>query len=141
VNRVSHDLQEWRSQKTQLLGVVFAVTELIKPLSNCPGLSEAQQLEFIKMTDTSDLPPNDIDTFEGDRFILLRDIDTRPGLAKGRRCPALQMKNRTGVFRFDDDEARNSTRIRLMSVEAAHITPPGIRHSWCLVSADQNVHK
>jgi hypothetical protein len=89
VNRVSDDLQEWRSQKAQLLGVVFALMELIEPLSNCPGLSEAQQLEFIKMIDTSDLPPNDIRTFEGDRFILLLNTDTRPGLAKGRRCRAL----------------------------------------------------
>jgi hypothetical protein len=62
VNMVSHDLQESRSQEAQLLGVVFALTELIKPLSNCPGLSEAWQLQFIEMIDTSDLPPNDIHT-------------------------------------------------------------------------------
>jgi hypothetical protein len=89
VNRVSHDLQEWRSQEAQVLGVVFALTELIKQLSNCLGLSEAQQLELIKMIDTSGLPPNDIHTFEGDRFILLRNNVTRPGLAKGNLCRAL----------------------------------------------------
>jgi hypothetical protein len=82
----------------------------IKPLSNCPGLSEAQQLEFIEMIDTSDLPPNDIHTFEGGWFFLLLNTDTRPGLAKGRRCRALQMRNRTGVFQFGDDEARTLTR-------------------------------
>jgi hypothetical protein len=139
VNRVSHDLQEWGSQEAQLLGVVFALTELIQPLSNCPRLSEAQQLEFIKMIGTSDLPPNDIHTFEDDRFILLLNTDTRPGLAKGRRCRALQMKNRTVFFQFDDDEPRTLTRIRFMLVEAAHITPPGIWRAWCLVSADQSV--
>jgi hypothetical protein len=82
VNQVSHDLQEWRSQETQLLGVVFAFTELIKSLSNCPGLSEARQLEFIEMIDTSRLPPNDIHTFEGDRFFLLPNTDTWPGWHK-----------------------------------------------------------
>jgi hypothetical protein len=101
VNRVSHDLQEWTSQEAQSLGVVFALTELIKPLSNCPGLSEAQQLEFIEMIDASDLPPSDRHTFEGDRFILLLNADTWPGLIKGRRCCALHMKNRTVVFQFD----------------------------------------
>jgi hypothetical protein len=93
------------------------------------------------MIDTSDLPPNYIRTFEGDRFILLPNTDTRLGLAKGRRCRALRIKNRTGVSQFDDDEARTLTRIRLMLVEAAHITPPGIRHAWCLASADQSVQK
>jgi hypothetical protein len=39
VNPVSHNLQEWGSQEAQSLGVVFALTELIKPLSNCPGVS------------------------------------------------------------------------------------------------------
>jgi hypothetical protein len=48
------------------------------------------------------------------------------GLAKGRRYLALQLKTRTMVLQFDDDEARIFTRIRLMWVEAAHITPPGI---------------
>jgi hypothetical protein len=110
------------------LGVVFALTELIKPLYNCPGLSEAEQLEFIEMIDTSDLPPNDIHTFEGDWFILCLNSDARPGLAKGKSCPALQMKNRTVGFQFHDDGARTLTRIRLILVEAAHITPPGI---WC----------
>jgi hypothetical protein len=128
VNPVSHDLQEWRSQEAQSLGVVSALTELIKPLSNCPGLPEAQQLEFIEMIDTSDLPPNNIHTFEGDRFILLLKIDARPRLAKCRRCRALQMKSRTVISQFDDDEARTLTRIRLTLVEAAHITPPGIWH-------------
>jgi hypothetical protein len=134
-------LQEWRTQEAQLLDVVVALTEPIKPLSNCPGLPEAQQLELIKMIDTSDLPPNNIQTFEGDRFILLLNTDIRPGLAKRRRCRALQMKNRTGVFQFDGDEARTLTRVRLMLVEAAYITSPGIRRGWCLVSADQNVQK
>jgi hypothetical protein len=93
VNRVSHDLQEWTSQEAQSLGVVFALTELVKPLYNYPGLPEAQKLEFIEMIYTSNLPPNDIHTCERDRFILFLNIDTRPGLAKDRRCRALQMKN------------------------------------------------
>jgi hypothetical protein len=33
------------------------------------------------------------------------------------------MKNRTVVFQFDDDEARILTKIRLMLVGAAHLTP------------------
>jgi hypothetical protein len=79
MNRVSHDFQECRSQEAQTFGVVFALTELIKPLSNCPGLSEAQQLEFIEVIDTSHLPPNDIHTLKGDRFFLLPNSHTWPG--------------------------------------------------------------
>jgi hypothetical protein len=88
-------------------------------------LSEAQQLEFIEVIDTSRLPPNDIHTLEGDRPFAPR-YRHLAGLVKGRRYLALQVKNRTVVFQFDDDEARTFTRIRFMLVEAEHITPPGI---------------
>jgi hypothetical protein len=106
VNQVNHDLQDWRSQKAHILDIVSAFTQLINPLSNCPGLSETQQIDFIERIDGSDLPANDIHILEGDPFILLQNIDTRSGLAKGRRCRAAQMKNRTVVLQFDDDETR-----------------------------------
>jgi hypothetical protein len=82
VNRVSHDLKEYRSQEAKSFGVVFALTGLIKPLSNCPGLSEAQHLEFIEVIDTSHLPPNDIHALESDRFFLLPNTDTWRGWQK-----------------------------------------------------------
>jgi hypothetical protein len=50
------------------------------------------------MIDTSDLPPKDTETFEGDRLILLLITDARPELAKGRRRCAVQMKNRAVFF-------------------------------------------
>jgi hypothetical protein len=108
-----HDLQEWRSEEARSLGVVFALTELIKPLSNCLGLSEAQQNDFIEKIDTPDLPPNDIHISLGDPFILLRNIDIRSGLAKGRRCRAVQMENRTVFFQFGDNETPTLTRIHM----------------------------
>jgi hypothetical protein len=45
-------------------------------------LSEAQQLEFIEVIDTSRLPPNDIHIIEGGRFFLLPNTDTWPGWQK-----------------------------------------------------------
>jgi hypothetical protein len=111
VNQVNHDLQDWRSQKADILGVVSAFTQRIKPLSICLVLSESQQIDFIERIDSPDLPPNDIHILEGDPFILLRNIDTRSGLAKGRRCRAGQMRNRTVVLQFDDDETRALTKI------------------------------
>jgi hypothetical protein len=45
---------------------VPAFAELMKPLSNCPGTSESQQLDFIESIDTPDLPENDIQILEGD---------------------------------------------------------------------------
>jgi hypothetical protein len=110
-NQINHDLQDWRSPKARILGVVSAFTQLIKPLSNCPGLSESQQIDFIERIDRPDLPPNDIHILKGDPFILLRIIDTCSGLAKGRRFQAVQMRNRTVVLQFDDDETRALTRI------------------------------
>jgi hypothetical protein len=86
-------------------------TELIKPLSNCPGLSESQQIDFLERIDSPDLPPNDIHILETNPFILLRNMDTRSGLAKAKPCRAVQRRNRTVVVQFDDDESRALTRI------------------------------
>jgi hypothetical protein len=60
MNQVNHHLQQWRTQETRSLGITSTFTQFIKPLSNCPGLSEAQQIGFIEKIDTPDLPLNDI---------------------------------------------------------------------------------
>jgi hypothetical protein len=111
VNQINHHLQQWRTQEAESFGIVSAFTELIKPLSNYPGLSEAQQIDFIETIDTPDLPPTDIHILEGDPFILIRNIDTRSGLVKGQRCRATQIKNRTVAFQFEDSETRALTRL------------------------------
>jgi hypothetical protein len=48
VNRINHHLQQWTTQDARPFGIISAFTQLIKPLSNCPGLREAQQIDFIK---------------------------------------------------------------------------------------------
>jgi hypothetical protein len=87
-----------------------AFTKLIKPLFNCPGLSEAQQIDVIKKIETFDLPLNEIHILEGDSFTLPRNILTLSGFIKGRRCRAIQMKNRTVVFQFKNGEAMALTK-------------------------------
>jgi hypothetical protein len=111
VNQINHHLQQWRTQEARPFGITSAFTQLIKSLSNCPGLSEAQQIDFIEKIDTSDLPSNDIPCLEGDPFVLIRNFDTRSGLVNNRRCYAIQIKNRTVVFQFVDGETRALTRI------------------------------
>jgi hypothetical protein len=78
---------------------------------NCPGLSETQQINFIKKNDTPDLPSNDILILEGDPSVLIRNINIRSGLVKSRRCHAIQIKNRTVVFQFENDETRAFRRV------------------------------
>jgi hypothetical protein len=56
VNEANRELQSWRSEKDLSLGVVYVFPDLIEPLSNCPGLSEAQQIDFIESIETADLP-------------------------------------------------------------------------------------
>jgi hypothetical protein len=46
VNQIDHFLQQWRTKEARSFGIISAFTQLIKPLSNCPGLSEAQQIDF-----------------------------------------------------------------------------------------------
>jgi hypothetical protein len=111
VNAVNHELQSWRSERALSLGVVYAFTHLIKVLSNCPGSSEAQKIDFIESIETSDLSPNENHILEEDPFVVFRNIDTHFGLAKGRRYRALELRNRAVVLRFEDDERRSLTRI------------------------------
>jgi hypothetical protein len=49
-----------------------AFTQLIKPLFNCPGLSESQQIDFIEKIDIPDLRPNEIHILEGDPYICFK---------------------------------------------------------------------
>jgi hypothetical protein len=93
VNQINHHLQQWRTEEARSFGIISAFPQHIKPLSNCPGLSKAQQIDFIEKIDTSELPSNDISISEGDSFILIGNIDTRSGLVKGRHCRAIQIKN------------------------------------------------
>jgi hypothetical protein len=64
-SQINHHLQQWRTQGARSFSIVSAFTQLIKPLSNCLGLSEAQQIDFIKKIDTPDLPSNDIPIYGG----------------------------------------------------------------------------
>jgi hypothetical protein len=69
VNQINHHLQQWRTQEAQSFGIISVFIQLIKPLSNCSGLHEAQQINFIEKIDTPDLPSNDIPILEGDPVV------------------------------------------------------------------------
>jgi hypothetical protein len=97
-NQINHHLQQWRTQEARSFGIISAFTQLIKPSSNCPGLSEAQQIDFIGKIDMPDLSSNDISILEGDPFVLIINTDTRSGLAKGRRHCAYKSKTEQWFF-------------------------------------------
>jgi hypothetical protein len=65
VNQINHHLQQWRTQETRSFGIISAFIQFIKPLSNCPGLSEAQQIDFLEKIDTADPPSNDMSILKG----------------------------------------------------------------------------
>jgi hypothetical protein len=110
-NQANLRLHNWRKQAAPTLGAFVALTTLTKSLRNCPGLSEPQQNEFVERMDIPDLPPSMLEIVQGNPFILLRNIDTRAGLAKGRRCTAVDMRYRTIVLQFDDGQTFTLTKI------------------------------
>jgi hypothetical protein len=103
VNQVNRNLQEWGTQGAQPVRVASAFAELIIPLSNCPGLPESYQLDFIERIDTPDLSLSDSQVVKKDPFILLRNLDTCSDVAKGGQCRAIQIKNRAVMLQFDGD--------------------------------------
>jgi hypothetical protein len=62
---VNTRLQEWRKNGGTFLGHLHAVTDLITPLSETPGLSLCQQIDFIERFATPDLPLQHLRVCEG----------------------------------------------------------------------------
>jgi hypothetical protein len=114
--QVNNSIQQWRGTEANYLGTICAMTELVTPLPESPGLTKCQQIDFIEKFDTPDLPPHRLSFFKGDALILLRNLDTRSGLAKGRRCFVKKLLNRTVVVQFDDGTKRALTRIPIEKV-------------------------
>jgi ATP-dependent exoDNAse (exonuclease V) alpha subunit len=68
-------------------------------------------MDFIEKLETPDLPPNELFLLQGEPLLLLRNINTRIGLAKGRRCNADELGARNVVVRFDDGHRHTLPRI------------------------------
>jgi hypothetical protein len=101
-NGVNITVQEWRRLGgARPLGICRARAELVRPLANCPGLPEQQQNDYIEGLESSDLPPAQLKLFKGDVLLLLRNVDTRHGLAKRKRCLAQEMSLMTVVVAFE----------------------------------------
>jgi hypothetical protein len=80
-------IQNWRSQMGAItLGPSMARSELITPVQNCPGLAQSHQIDFVHALNTPDLLPSALKILLGDPLMLMRNVDTQAGLAKGRRA-------------------------------------------------------
>jgi hypothetical protein len=94
------------------LGEISAFAELKNGLpGNVMGITHSHQIDVVETIGSPELPPHKMLILEGDPFILLRNIDTRAGLAKGRRCNAIDMQERTVVLEFDDGKTTLTTRL------------------------------
>jgi hypothetical protein len=115
-SEVNANIQAWRGAGHNCLGTIYAVTDLVSPLPEAPGLSICQQRDFLEHLDAPDLPVYALCLYEGDPLVLLRNLDTSLGLAQGRRCSAKFIRNRTVVVCFDQGEERTLTRVPLEKV-------------------------
>jgi hypothetical protein len=90
-------------------GIVSAFAELVKPLFNCPGLSEAPQIDVIQKIETSNLHLYDIHILERDPFTLLRNISIPSAFIKGGLSCNIN-ENQTVVFQFKNHETMALTK-------------------------------
>jgi hypothetical protein len=72
-------------------------------------------MDYIEDLDLLDLPPSQLELLEGDALMLLRNINTRAGLAKGKRCRAREIGLITIVVKFENDQEDTCTfgRVRM----------------------------
>jgi hypothetical protein len=111
INRKVH---EWRrSGGARVLGICHARSELSEPVRPGHGLSLQHQMDYIEDVDLPDLPPSQLELLEGDALMLLRNINTRAGLAKGKRCRAQDMGLMTVVVRFENGQECTFGRVRM----------------------------
>jgi hypothetical protein len=113
-NEINTRVQAWRKAGgAASLGVCRSRTDLLTPFPNCPRLPIQLQIDYIEALDTPDLPPSQFELLKGDVLLLLRNINTRAGLAKGKRCVATEMGQMTVVVCFDEDRFFTFARIRM----------------------------
>jgi hypothetical protein len=113
-NEVNGQVQAWRrAGGTPSLGFCRARTELITPFPNCPGLAAQFQIDYVEQLECPDLPPTELEVFGGDVSLLLRNVNTRAGLAKGRRCVAREMGHLTLVVSFGPEDEYTFGPIRM----------------------------
>jgi hypothetical protein len=113
-NEVNAEVQAWRKAGgAPSLGVCRARTELITPFPNCPRLAEQLQIDYVERLECPDLPPTTFEVLEGDVLLLLWNVNTREGLAKGRRCIARKMGNRALVVAFGPETEYTFGAIRM----------------------------
>jgi hypothetical protein len=113
-NEINGRVQEWRRQgEATVLGSARARSEIRTPFPNSPGLAPSYQIDCIARIDTPDLPPTEFDVLLGDPCILLRNIDTGHGLAKGRRRIAIAMRGMTVVAQLDNGQEVTFPRIAM----------------------------
>jgi hypothetical protein len=67
------------AERIGLTCIVSAFTELVKPLFNCPGLPEPQQIDVIKKIEKLDLPLNDMHILEEIRSFCSEIFAPGPG--------------------------------------------------------------
>jgi hypothetical protein len=83
------------------------------PFPNCPGLAGQLQIDYVEQLECPDLPPTELEVFGGDVLLLLRNVNTRGGLAKGRRCLARGMGHLTFVVLFGPEAEYTFGPIRI----------------------------
>jgi hypothetical protein len=69
--------------------------------------------DYIEDVDLPDLPPSQLELLEGDDLMLLRNIKTRAGLAKGKRCRAQEMGLMRVVVKLDNNQECTFGRVRM----------------------------
>jgi hypothetical protein len=99
----------WRRQEIQSFGIISAFTELVKPLFNCSGLSEAQQIDVIKKIETSNLPLNDIHILKGLHSLCSEILTPRPGSSRVDAVLQCKWKPKNG-FQFKNRETMALTK-------------------------------
>jgi hypothetical protein len=119
-NRLSREvndrLQNWRATEARFLGRISAAITFVTPLRETPGLSLCQQLDFLEHFESPHLPCHVLSLFDGDPLVILRNLDTASGLAKGRRCSAMALRNRTVVLSFENSDQKTLSRMPMEKV-------------------------
>jgi hypothetical protein len=118
VNEVNWRLQKWRKQSAPQLGMSYGFTEIEKGLANRQNVNVQYQIDFIEQIETPQAQLHKFLLLFGDPLMLMRNMDARAELTKGRHCHAIARNNQLAVIQFDDSTTKCVTRIPME--ETAH---------------------
>ena len=104
-----------RGKHCELLGTIYAYTELDSHFDKSTiiqSMKDGNKLEFIKHMSFKDIPPYKLSFQKGEPVFVLRNLDTKNGIVKNKRCWVDEVYKYSVFIKLDNNQTYTIPRIK-----------------------------